>query len=1644
MSTTVDQRVVEMRFDNKQFENNIQTSLSSIDKLKKSLNMDGATKGLESVEKASGKINLSGLSNAVETVNAKFSALEVMAITALANITNSAVNAGKSIVSALTIDPVKTGFEEYETQINAVQTILANTSSKGTTLDQVNNALDELNHYADMTIYNFTEMTRNIGTFTAAGVDLDTSVAAIKGIANLAAVSGSNSQQASTAMYQLSQALAAGTVKLQDWNSVVNAGMGGQVFQDALKETARVHGIAIDEMIEDEGSFRETLSKGWLTSDILTETLSKFTGDLNEEQLRTMGYTDEQIASIIKMGQTANDAATKVKTFTQLFDTLKEAAQSGWTQSWEIIVGDFEEAKELLTEMSDTFSAIINSSADARNSMLQGWKDLGGRTALIEAARNAFEGVLSIIKPVKEAFREIFPPMTAQQLYNITDALRNLTAHLKLSDTNSENLKRTFKGLFAVIDIVKQAFVAVAKGVGSLLGGTGDLASSILSVTARFGDWLVKLDKTIKKTDIFNVAIQTVIKYIKTGVAVATDLIDKAVDAVTRFANAIKQKYDTGGFAVIHSVLERVHTRMSEVGEAADGMRSGVEIAIDAMGKALENSKFLQVLQALWNGVKTIGTGITKAMKTLASGFVEDISDINFSSVFDVLSGISLAGIAVGINKFLKGITDAVSDVTKLTDQIKGILDSVRGCFEAYQTQLKAGTLIKIASAIAILTGAIVVLSLIDSAKLASAITALTGLFAEFMTSMAIFTKISGDLKNAGKTATIMLGLSVSVLILASALKKIASLSWNEIAKGLTGITVISGVLAGVAKVISKDEKTIAKGAFNLIFLATAVKILASACKDISQLSWGELGKGLTGVGVLMAEIALFLNTAKFSGKAVSTATGILVLSAAIKVLASACKDFGSMQWSEIGKGLTSIGILLTEIAAFTNLTGNAKHVVSTGIALIAIAGAMKIMASAVEDFGSMQWDEIGRGLTVMAGALAEITLAVNLMPKNMVSTGVGLIAVAGALTILSNVLSTMGNFTWEEIGKGLVTMGGALAELSIALNLMNGTLAGSAALLIASASLAVLAPVLSILGAMSWEAIAKGLVSLAGALAELSIALNLMNGTLAGSAALLIASASLAVLAPVLSILGAMSWEAIAKGLVSLAGAFAIIGVAGAVLSPIVPSILALAGAFTLIGVGVAATGAGLLAAGLGLQALAIGLTAIAAAGTAGATALVAALAVIITGVADLIPAVLVKLAEGIAQFCVALAGAAPQILESLVVIITACLAAISNVVPQLVEVLVTLLVTTLQTLAEHTPEIVQAVFDILIACLQGIADNIGMVVQTAIDIVLNFIDGIAQKLPDVIQSGVNLLLSFIEGIISAIDNNSERLANDIRNLFKALIRAAVLVLTGGVVDIKEVGSKIMNSGLIKGIKDKLSNLKETVRDLISNAKQVIEDKIDSFRNIGKHLIGGFIGGIKDKASDLANSALDAVKGAVNGVKSFLGIHSPSRLFAQIGRYTDEGFINGVKAYAGKVSDATVDMGKGAVGAMSDTLSTIADLVSSDIDAEPTIRPVMDLSNIQNGANQLFSMMKSVDGYSLSGSLDIANRTGSRINEVRSKATDNSSVLDKISDAVGNFNGGNSFENTFNITGSNPKEIAEEVSNIIQRQVERRDASWA
>ena len=368
MSKTVDERVVSMQFDNKQFEANVQTSMSTLDKLKQKLNFEGASKGLENVNAAAKNVNMSGLSSAVETVSMKFSALQVMAVTALANITNSAINAGKRIVHALTIAPITTGFQEYELKMNSVQTIMAST---GESLETVNEYLEELNKYADKTIYSFSDMTSNIGKFTNAGVKLEDAVMAIKGISNEAAVSGANANEASRAMYNFAQALSAGYVKLIDWKSIENANMATVEFKNQLIQTAVELGTLtmvgdkyqsttrdlngkVSELFTSTSMFNESLSSQWMTTEVLVETLKD--------------YADETT----DIGKKAYAAAQDVKTFTQLFDTLKEAAQSGWAQTWELIIGDFDEAKEFLTGLSNTFGGIIDAMSEARNKLLGG------------------------------------------------------------------------------------------------------------------------------------------------------------------------------------------------------------------------------------------------------------------------------------------------------------------------------------------------------------------------------------------------------------------------------------------------------------------------------------------------------------------------------------------------------------------------------------------------------------------------------------------------------------------------------------------------------------------------------------------------------------------------------------------------------------------------------------------------------------------------------------------------------------------------------------------------------------------------------------------------------------------------------------------------------------------------------------------------------------------------------------------------------------------------------------------------------------------------------------------------------------------------------------------------------------------------
>ncbi len=1589
VSKTVDERVVKMQFDNQQFEQGVKTTMSSLDKFKQALKLDGATKGLENVDAATKKVNMSGLSDSIEAVRLKFSALEVMGVTALSNITNEALNAGKKVVKAFTIDPVKSGFQEYETQINAVQTILANTSSKGTTLDQVNNALDELNHYADLTIYNFTEMTRNIGTFTAAGVDLDTSVQAIKGIANLAAVSGSNAQQASTAMYQLSQALAAGTVKLQDWNSVVNAGMGGQVFQDALKETARVHGIAIDEMIEKEGSFRETLSKGWLSSEVLTETLSKFTGDLSEAELKNIGYTDEQIKAIMKMGQTANDAATKVKTFTQLKDTLMEAAQSGWTESWEIIVGDFGEAKETLTDMSNTLGNIIQKFADDRNNLLlggmaSGWKQLlkqgisdeagyiesienvarangnafdkivkksenfsealkkglntgvissdtltkaiyelqqkmssmneeelkssgytdkmvtqmeeladglhngsismdefvtkilkpSGRENIIESLWNSLNTLLSILKPIRESFYEIFPPTTSKQLYETTENIKEFTAHLRLSSQNLENLKKTFRGLFAIVDIGKQLFSAMIKALGTFVDETGILSNNVLKNTANFGDWLVKIDESIKKSDIFNKGFQRLTKSL------------------------------ISGLNVISSFFEKVYVGISGVGSGLNKTKKVIQTTIGSIETTLEKSKILQIISTIYGGIEKIGSTLFTFLGKMLENIGNSVKSMDSSGIFEILSGISFAGIAVGIIKFINAITAAFKGITTFKDQVKGVLDSVRECFEAYQTRLKAGILTKIATAIGVLTAAIVVLTFIDQSDIKSSLAALAGLFAELLVAVTIFSKISDDFSNVKKSATIMLGLSTSVLILASALKRISHLSWEGIAKGLTGITVISAALTVVSRIIAKDTKVIIKGAFNLISFAAAIKILASACSDLSQFSWTELVKGLMGIGVLMGEIALFLNFAKFSGKVVSTATGILILSAAIKVLSVGVREFGSIQWETLKIGLMGIGVILAEIAAFTNLTGEAKHVISTGVALIAISGAVIIMASAIHKLGSMNLDEIGKGLTALAGALFEITLAANFMPKNMISVGVGLIAIAESFVILSNGLNAINNSTWEDIIKGLFSMGVVLIELTTALHFIKGMLGASITLLIISASLLTLAQSIK-----SFENVdLKHLITFGGVMAMIVGIMKLVSGTsFTGAAGIAIMAVGMLALATALKVISAIPIKNIITSFAALGLVIGGLATASLIIKPLAGGVAVLIAALLTLSVTMIAFGAGALLFANSLQVSANALPGL----TDGLVYLVTSLAGCKDSIKDFAVAmsmfgsttikVLSEIGVGLVVFAVGLSVAAVAVLALgvglaglglglgvvAIAIGIASLGAIgfAEAFKMGCEA-VGILGNGLTTLGTGFQNFITA----CISCKESMGDfkSVMLEVGSSIYEMLKEVAGGTTLLAGGLTLGGIALIIFSAGLT---------------------VFAGVAAISIGTLELFSATLTTLNVAL-NGSATAIKNLAVAFADAMLIIAAVFTGNIEALKSAGSNVAKGFAEGMDSGSKDVEQSSAGLAAKVVSVICSVLGIHSPSIVAKALGAFTGEGFALGLDDSQGKVGESASNLG--------------------------------------------------------------------------------------------------------------------------------------
>lgn len=1192
MSKEVDERVVEMRFNNALFESKVQQTMRSLAALNEKLMFKGAEKGFEKVSDSSEKVKFNALLNALDNLSQKFSAVEVIGVTALMRITNQAVDAGERLVKALSLDPIISGFQEYETQINAVQTILANTSSKGTTLDQVNAALDELNHYADLTIYNFTEMTRNIGTFTAAGVDLNTSVSAIKGIANLAAVSGSTSQQASTAMYQLSQALASGTVKLQDWNSVVNAGMGGQVFQDALKETARVHGIAIDSMIKKEGSFRETLSKGWLTSSILTETLQKFTGDLNEETLKSIGYTDEQIKKIMEMGKTANDAATKVKTFSQLKDTLTEALQSGWTQTWQTIIGDFEEAKELFTRFSDVFSDLINKSSEARNTVLAGglntgWQqlstalgdsadfysqmlekvmlangsisqkqiddagsfvkalqqggvsaeqlqnglkesykqlsvlgalsddalkakkfdpaqvrslaksfeevnqkvadgsldldiyskkigELSGREHLIESIWNVFEALEKVVEPVARAWQKIFSPITADQIYNIAKSIDEFTAKLSISDETADKIERTFSGIFAVLNVWKNVLLTVSKVLGEVFNAVSPLAGGFLSITASLGDCLVEMANAVNNSKTFKTTLDG-----------------------------------------IHWIIGKVSEGMQTFAGVLTDVSNNVSVVFDplkTLGEWFEN-----FISFITPKLKWLADKIGEIFEELGSGASGAFGNLNGNALWGFANAGMIAGLIAGIKGFLEAFKDIGSTVKDTIGGVAELLNKLGEAVTAWKNNKNAETLKTISTAVAILAGSLVVLSMVKPERLAASTGAMIALFAELLVALAIYDEIAKKTKKVGKGTSSMVVMAAGVLILTSALKKISEIETEKLLTSVIALGAVMAELVAAQVAISKWAKDGAKHAMSMLAMAAAVRVLAEAVEQLADLGWDGIEKGLIAVAGLLAEVAAFSGLSNFGGLTAGKAVGILILAAALSVLEKSVSAFSKMPVDELQNGIGVLGAILGEIAVFSMLSNPAEHVLSTATALTILSGGLLILSNALANLGGMTLGQIGVALAAMAGGLIEMGVALTLV-KGSLGSATSFLIMSVVLNALVSPLKSLGEMSLEEIGHGLLAVGGALGIFAIAVGTMS--LAGpiviavSAALSLLAGSFALLLGTMAAVSLMPLrvEALVVALGTLGSAIGVFIAGVIAGLGTAAGSIAIAIAEIIVAV----------------------------------------------------------------------------------------------------------------------------------------------------------------------------------------------------------------------------------------------------------------------------------------------------------------------------------------------------------------------------------------------------------------------------------------------------------------------------------------------------------------------------------------------------
>jgi tape measure domain-containing protein len=1505
---SIDDRIVRMEFDNASFERKMGSTIQSIEKLDKSISEVGSKNGLEKVQAEANRFSLAGMASAIDGISQKFSALSAVAFSVINNIVNKAVDAGLRMAKAFALDPLIQGFQEYELKLGSIQTIMA---GSGESLEVVNQKLRELNEYSDRTIYSFADMTTNIGKFTNAGVDLDTAVASIQGIANVAAVSGANTEEASRAMYNFAQALSKGYVQLIDWKSIELANMGTAEFKQQLIDAAVAAGTLTkqgEEYVTMSGhalsatkGFNESLTDQWLTTEVLNSTL----GD----------YADETT----EIGKKAFAAAQDIKTFTQLIQTTKEAIGSGWSETFEIIIGNFDEAKQLWGGIGASIGDFVKKSSDARNEPLQGWKDLGGRDRLIIGLKTGFEALGKVLTAVKDAFREVFPPMTAERLMELTRAFGDFMQRLTPSAETLERIKRIFTGLFSVLsigwEVIKEGVKFIASLVSELLGlGSGKIMEGIASI----GDFVSKLREMLVEGG----AIKRFFQGLTAAVKGPVQFVRELIGLIGEFFSAF-----TGG-----------------AGNAAEGAVDRISARFDNLGKAL--GSIGEVLSKLFGRVGEvlgdIWEQVSKWLGELGDKFSEAFSEGDFSKALDTLNTGLLGGLVLILRQFLKnGLSVDLSG--GIFGGITDALDQLTGVLGAMQTNLKAEALMKIAIAIGILTASLVVLSMIDSAALTRALGAMAVGFGQLIGAFALLNKVGFSTISAAKLGIIAGGLILlasAMVILSVAVKILGSMSWGELLRGLIGVTVLLGVLTVATAIMSKTSGGMIRMGAGLLLIAVALNILAAAVKIFATMSWAEMGKGMVGIasGLLIMAGAMRLMPKGLAAQGV----GLVLIAVSLRILANAVEAFAALSWGQMAKGLAGVAGGLVAIAIGMRLMPGNMLLVGAG--LLAVSVSLLLIAKAMDAFGGMSWGEIAKGIVAMGAALLVLALGAHAM-NGAVGGAVAIAIVSASLLILAKVIKEMASLSIAEIITALVALAAALAVLAAVAYAIMAT-GAIAALLALGVAIVLLGAGLALAGV--------GILSIAKALEILA-----RTGTAAIQALLDIADQLILRIPMLMSQLAVGMLEMVTvfiEGLPVLVEALKLLLLELLqLIIEVMPKIQeALIAVFTMIIDTIRTLIPQIVQLGMDLI-LAL-LTGIRDNIEQIVTVGVEILVKFIEGITQAIPQYIDAIVNLIITFINTVAAQRQKIIDAAINLLIQFLSGITNNLAKVATAVVTMITTFLTTVASLAGRIVTAGVNALIQFLSGITNNLIKVVNAVGTMISSFVTAVGNNATKVAKAGTDALVKFLQGmtdnlqkIVTAVGTLITKFITSVGNEAQRIITAGTDMIIDLITGIGEAAADIADAAM------------ETVVTFVDSLASSVETHSGELRSAGGRLVGAIIDGmtfgLAGKVARVGQSIVGGLRGAVGAVGSFLGIGSPSKLFMEIGDLMMEGMAVGIEENSNPEKVAVAQ-----VVSMTDSvqqkLKKFSEVVNAVEITSPTITPVLDLTQVQRDAKLIGGMM--------------------------------------------------------------------------------------